>query len=138
MEKLFIDTNIALDLLAERQPFYTYAAKLFTLAEKKKVLLYISALSINDINYLLSKQYNRATSRRILIRFNSFVNILAVDTAIINSALNSSFSDFEDAIQYYAALENDIPVIITRDLKDYKDSTIPVMTAEMYLKTVSK
>ena len=134
MEKLFIDTNIAIDLLAERKPFYAYAAQLFTIADSGKISLYISSLCFNDLNYMLSKQHNRSTSRRILIQFKAFVNVLAVDDKIVTLALNSAFSDFEDAIQYYTTLDNNIPVIISRNLKDYKESSIPVMTAEMYLK----
>jgi len=136
VDKLFIDTNIALDLLTERLPYYTYAARLFTLADKEKVELYISSLSFNNLNYLLSKQYNRLTSKRILIQFKRLVKVLAVDDKIISHALNSSFADFEDAIQYFVAIENKIPVIITRNLKDYKEAMVPVMTAEVYLKGI--
>jgi predicted nucleic acid-binding protein len=133
-DKLFIDTDIILDLLTKRQPYYIYAADLFTLADKAKAELYISSLCFNNVDYLLSKQHNRAASRRILIQFKILVNVLAVDDKIISLALNSPFIDFEDAVQYYTAMENKIPTIITRNLKDYKDSAIPVMTAEMYLK----
>ena len=136
MDKLFIDTNIALDLLAERHPFYTHAARLFTLADKGIAELYISSLCFNNLNYMLSKQYNRAASKRILIQFKRLVTVLAVDDKIINLALNSSFADFEDAIQYFTAIENKIPFIITRNLKDYKEALIPVMTAEVYLKGI--
>jgi predicted nucleic acid-binding protein len=134
MDRLFIDTNIVIDLLAQRQPFYEFASEIFTLADRKKIELFISALCFNDLNYLLSKEYNKGVSRNMLIKLKSLVTILAVDDRIITLALHSSFADFEDAIQYYTALAHNVPIILTRDLKDYKDASIPVMTAEMYLK----
>ena len=133
MDRLFIDTDIIFDLLTERPPFYFFAARLFTLAEKKKVTVYISSLCFNNLDYLFSKQYGRAESRRILSQFKLLVNVLSVDDKIINLALSSTFTDFEDAIQYYTATENNIPVLLTRNLKDYRDAAIVVMTAEAYL-----
>ena len=137
MDKIFIDTDIALDLLSQRQPHYSYAARLFTLADKGQTKLFISALSFSNLHYILSKQYSRAVSKQILIQFKILVAVLAVDDKIINIALNSSFADFEDAIQYFTAMENKIPTIITRNIKDYKEAKVPVITAEVYLKSIS-
>ncbi len=134
MDRIFIDTDIALDLLSQREPFYLYAARLFTLGEKKKAALYLSSLCFNNLDYLLAKQYGRTESRRLLGQFKLLVNVLAVDDKIISLALTSTFTDFEDAIQYYTALENNIPMLVTRNLKDYKKTAIAVMTAETYLK----
>ncbi len=136
MDKVFVDTDIAFDLLLQREPYYIFSARLFTLAERQKVNLYISSLCFNNLHYLLSKHHTKAESRRILSQFKLLVNVLAVDDKIITLALNSPFSDFEDAIRYYTAIENNIPIIITRNLKDYKAATIPVMTAEAYLKGI--
>ncbi|MEX2233010.1 MAG: PIN domain-containing protein [Cyclobacteriaceae bacterium] len=79
MEKIFVDTDIALDLLSERLPHYTYAAQLFTLADKKKLLIYVSSLLFSDLNYLLSRQYSHKEARRILNKFKVLVNVLSVD-----------------------------------------------------------
>lgn len=133
MDKIFIDTSIILDLLLERHPDHKYAAHLFTLADKGNIEIYISSLCFSHLDYIISKQHNKSETRRILIRFKLLVNILSVDDKIISLALSSSFSDFEDAIQYYTALENNIPILITRNLKDYKKTSISMMTAEMYL-----
>lgn len=133
MEKVFIDTDIALDLLAERTPHYLPAAQLFTLADQGKIAVYVSSLSFSNLHYLLSRIYSAAESRRLLGTFKILVKVLAVDDKIIELALNSSFKDFEDAIQYYTAAENRINVLLTRNLKDYKAARITVMTAEDYL-----
>ena len=133
MDRIFIDTDIALDLLSERLPHYSYAAQLFTMADKEKLSLYVSSLSFSNLNYLLSRQYSQKEARRILNKFKVLVNVLGVDEKIIDLSLNSEFRDFEDAIQYYTAIENNIATLITRNLKDYKHASITIITAEDYL-----
>jgi predicted nucleic acid-binding protein len=136
MKKLFLDTNIILDLLANRMPFYMEAAELFSLADKKKIELFISSLSLADTNYILSRQNPEMEVRKILRKFKVLVNILPLDDKITDLALNSEFRDFEDALQYLTAIENDQNIIITRNQSDFKDSKIPVMTAGEFLKSI--
>lgn len=138
MKRILLDTNVVLDLLAHRMPFYTEAAKLFSLADKKKVKLSISALCLADINYILSKQMPEMGVRKILRKFKVLVNVLPLDDKITDLALNSEFRDFEDAIQYYTAIENDQDLIITRNQPDFKESRIPVMTAGEFIKSIKK
>ena len=136
MKSIFLDTNIVLDLLAHRMPFYTEAAKLFSLADKKKVNLSISALCLADINYILSRQNSEMEVRKILRKFKVLVNVLPLDDKITDLALNSEFRDFEDAIQYFTAIENDQDIIATRNQPDFKESKIPVMTAGEFIKSL--
>lgn len=133
MKKLLIDTNIIVDLLAKRQNFYLEAQELFTLADEKKIKLYISSLTFANTHYLLSKELNSNEARKVLIKFKLLVEILSLDEKILELALSSDFNDFEDAIQYYTALENKLEVIITRNKKDFKSSLLPVLTAKEYL-----
>lgn len=138
MKNIFLDTNIVLDLLAHRMPFYTEAAKLFSLADKKKIVLSVSALCLADINYILSKQISEMEVRKILRKFKVLVSVLPLDDKITDLALNSEFRDFEDAIQYFTAIENDQDLIITRNQPDFKESKIPVMTAGEFIKSFKK
>ena len=138
MKSLFLDTNIVLDLLAYRMPFYTEAAKLFSLADKKKIKLSISALCLADANYILSRQNPEIEVRKILRKFKLLVNVLPLDDKIVDLALNSEFKDFEDAIQYYTAIENNQDLIITRNQPDFKESKIPIMTAGEFIKSIKK
>jgi predicted nucleic acid-binding protein len=133
-EKIFVDTDVVLDLLAKREPFYKYAARLFTSADEQKLKIYVSSLCFSNLNYILSKQKSVSEARKILSRFKVLVNVLSVDDKIIELALNSDFVDFEDAIQYYCAIENGINIVVTRNLKDFKHATIPVLTAEEFVK----
>lgn len=138
MKSLFLDTNIVIDLLAHRMLFYTEAAKLFSLADKKKIKLSISALCLADVNYILSRQNPEAEVRKILRKFKVLVNVLPLDDKISDLALNSEFRDFEDAIQYFTAISYDQDLIITRNQSDFKESKIPVMTAGEFIKSIKK
>jgi predicted nucleic acid-binding protein len=137
MKNLYLDTNIVLDLLAERMPFYTEAAKLFSLADKKKLKLSISSLCLADAHYILSRQNPEIEVRKVLRKFKVLVNVLPLDDKITDLALNSDFKDFEDAIQYFTAIEYDQDLIITRNQHDFKESKIPVMTAGEFIKSIN-
>lgn len=132
-EIVFVDTDIIYDVLSRRQPFYQAAARLFTLADENKVQITVSAISFANIHYLLAKQLPGELAKQVLRKFKILVNIVPVDEKIIDLALNSDFNDFEDAIQYYCALENGCKILLTRNLKDYKKARITVMTAQDYI-----
>jgi len=133
MERLLVDTNIVIDLLAKRNDFFKEAQELFTLSDKKEVKLYVSSLTIANTYYILSQKLKLNEARKILRKFKVLVEVLPMDDKIIDLSLDSDFKDFEDAIQYYSAIENEIACIVTRNLKDFKTSKIPVLTAKEYL-----
>ena len=136
MEKIFADTDIILDLVAKREPFYDYAATLFTWADQGKIKIFVSALTFANLNYIITRQLNHEQARKSLITFKSMVSILPLTEKIIELALVSKFKDFEDGLQYYTATENQVSKIVTRNLKDYKKSEIIVLTAEQYIKSL--
>ncbi|UOB16215.1 type II toxin-antitoxin system VapC family toxin [Abyssalbus ytuae] len=134
MNKVLIDTNIVIDLLAKRKEFYPAAAELFSLSDKKELEVAISSLTFAYTNYVLSKLKSPKEARGILRKFKVLVDILRLDDKIIELALSDNeFLDFEDGLQYYSALENQVDVILTRNKKDFKNSKIPVLTAKEYL-----
>jgi predicted nucleic acid-binding protein len=134
MNGVFVDTDIVLDLLGNRKPFYRHAAELFTIADRSEITIFVSSLSFSNLNYILSKQYSSNQARKILMKFKTLVTVLSVSDKVVELALLSDFKDFEDALQYYTALENGVTVLLTRNLKDFKIAGIPIMTAEQYLK----
>ena len=137
MQNLLIDTNIVLDLLAKREPYYADAARLFSLADKENIKLSVNALTFANTNYILSKLLSVLEARDVLGKFRVLVSVLPLNDKIIDLALNdSNFSDFEDGLQYYTALENNQNFIISRDLKGFRKSVIPVMTAEQFCATI--
>jgi len=131
--KLFVDTNVMLDLLGERIPYYDSAAKLATLADRGEVVLVVSALSYATVSYFLAKFENPQISKEKLRKFKVISDICALDELIIEKGLNSNITDFEDALQYLSALNSGCNLLITRNGKDFKESCLPVMTAEEYL-----
>lgn len=131
--RLFIDTNIMLDLLGERVPFYEHAAKVATIADSGKVTLIVSALSYSTCFYLLSRYESFERVIEKLRKFKTISEVSDLSDNIIDKGLASKFVDFEDALQYYCALKSNCDLIITRNGKDFKQSDLPVMTAEEYL-----
>lgn len=135
MEKLFVDTDVILDLLAERKPFYDHAAMLFTLADAGEIQIHISALNIPNLHYILSGALSPDEASKRILQFKTLVTVLPLTDKVIDLGLTSSSRDVEDAFQYFTALEHNIQTLITRNLKDYKSATIAVMTAEHYMKS---
>ncbi len=136
MIKLFVDSDTILDLLAEREPHYIHAARLFTLINQNKIVAYTSPLIFANLHYLLKKQTTNSVALKSLRKLKTFINILPMDERVIGQSLNSEFNDFEDAIQYYTAVNNGITLIITRNNIDFRRSKIDVLTAEEFLKSL--
>jgi predicted nucleic acid-binding protein len=133
MDNLFVDTIIVIDLLQKREEFFEEAQELFTLADKKQVKLFISSLTIANTHFLLSRYYNSNDTSKILSKFKVLVEVLPLDNKIIDLALTSDLKDFEDAIQFYTAIEHNTDIIITRNKKDFKKQSLPILTAKEYL-----
>ena len=138
MKKLFVDTNIVIDLLSRREPFFEEAATLFSLADKKQVELSISSLTIANTSYTLLRQMDSSKTKSILRKLKLILEILPLDDKVVGLALNDdTFTDFEDGLQYFTAIENQQEVIISRNLKDFKNSIIPTMTAKQFIETLA-
>jgi predicted nucleic acid-binding protein len=138
MKKLFIDTNIVLDLLAKREPFYESSAKLFSLADRNEIQLSVSSPTFANTNYVLSKLKSANEAKEILRKFKLLVQIVSLSEKIVDLALNdTAFKDFEDGLQYYSAIESSQDVIITRNQKDFKSSLLSVMSAQEFLSSSS-
>lgn len=129
MKIFFLDTNVVVDFLAGRQPFATDAAVLFDAAVAGNCKVYISALSYHKIWYILRQSHPPAGTLRLLNHLEEIIGIAPVSAGAVRQALSSGIKDFEDALQYFCALEMDtIDVLITRNTKDFKESILAVMT----------
>lgn len=129
MKYVFIDTNILIDFFADRKPFSIEAAKLFNYSLKSKIEIYISAVSYNNIYYILRQSYSHSETIKILSELNEWTNIIDVSKEVIKKSLKSDFKDFEDSIQYNCAKSmSKIDFIVTRDTKDFKTSSLPILT----------
>ena len=136
MKRILLDTNIIIDLLAKREPWYNEAARLFSLADKKSVEIYTSALSFANTHFILLRQLKPEQAKQVLRKLKVMIHVSDLTDKILELSLNDDeFEDFEDAIQYFTAIENEAEIIITRNLKDYSKSKLPVMTADQFLRT---
>lgn len=134
MKTVFVDTNILIDLLADRPPFSKFAIELFDMAEKKKVRLFTSSHSFATTHHLLKKYIDEAALRTLLLTLLDFIELIQIDSYIIKKSLLSKHSDFEDAIQIFAANSIDcMDFIVTRNLKDFKDTGIAVLPPDELL-----
>ena len=136
IKRIFLDTNVILDLLGERIPFYDAIAKIGTLAEKGRIVLVVSPISFATVNYFISKFKNSKVAREKLRKFKIICEISKLDEQTIEKALNSSFKDFEDALQYFSATESNCKLILTRNGKEFKKSLLPFMTPDEFLKNL--
>ncbi|MBW4890491.1 PIN domain-containing protein [Mucilaginibacter sp. HMF5004] len=134
MKQVFVDTNILIDLLANRQPFGKFAIGLFGLAEKNKVKLYTSSHSFATTHYLLKKYMEETALRKALTDLLELLTIVPVNFDVIKKSLLSNHKDFEDAIQIFAAnsVEN-LDFIVTRNLKDFKNAGVTVLPPDELL-----
>jgi predicted nucleic acid-binding protein len=131
MKHFFLDTDVILDFLGRRHPFALHARMIFIKAEHKEVKLYTSGNSITTIYYLLSKLANEKIARSLTCELMEYVHIVPVTDKILKLAFNSNFKDFEDAVQFFCALTvEDVDCIVTRNIRDYKKSSVPVLSSE--------
>ena len=129
MKSVFIDTNVVIDFLADRQPFSLEAARLFNLGIEGKAKIFISAVSYNNIYYILRQSLTNNATIKLLKELAEITEITDVTNEIIRQSLKTDFKDYEDAIQYYCALSiTKIDFIVTRNTKDFKKSILPVLT----------
>lgn len=138
MRKIFLDTNVILDLLAERHPFYDSIAKIVTLADRKELVLLTSPISFTTAEYVLSKFESKTSALLKLQKFSILCQVADVNQETIDKSLFSGFRDFEDAVQYFCALQSNCDLILTRDPKDYKNSSLPVFTTSEFLASLLK
>lgn len=136
-KRIFLDTNVILDFLGERKPFYEPIAKIATLAEKEKLTMVASPISFATVNYFISKFESEKIAKEKLRRFKIICEICSLDEHTIEKGLNASIKDFEDALQYFSATESECEIIITRNGKDFKKSLLPIMTADEFLKSLN-
>ena len=137
MIKALVDSDVALDLLAARAEHFEPAKLLFTLIDQGKVKGFISAISFTNLHYVIRSSKTNAEAVRGLERLKSLVAVAPVDDKVISLALASSFSDFEDAVQYYSAVGIGATHLITRNVRDYKHAAIPVMNPQEFARSLT-
>ena len=137
MKKVLFDTNIILDIALKRNPFFELASQLFSLIDRKIIEGYITASTVTDIYYISKKEKGHNTTLEFITHLIKIVDVIGVDKEIIIKSLTSGLNDFEDAIQTTAAELNGLEAIITRNKKDFVNSSVEIYTPDEFLKNFS-
>ena len=125
---LFVDTNVILDVLAQREPHYADSVAVWSLAETGQVQAFISAVSMTNIFYIVRKLNSAAEAHRCLHILRDVFRLAPCDAQIIHQAIDADMPDFEDAVQYYSATHSQAACLITRNPKHFKTSQLAIST----------
>ena len=133
MISVFLDTNIIIDLIADRKPYSRFAIEIFKNAEDGKLELFASSHSIATSHYVLKKHLDEKTLREVFFNLTEYITVIAIDAGILKKGLRSKHKDFEDALQILCASSvKNIEYIVTRNPKDFKYSDVQVLTPEEF------
>jgi predicted nucleic acid-binding protein len=138
MKRILIDTDVILDFFFDRKPYSDFAAKIFSLCESNEIQGFVTPVIYSNVYYLLRQTSSHKKVIEKMTQLLSITDVLLMDSAVVHCALTSGFKDFEDALQNFSAInDGTIESIITRNIKDFKQSDIGVLTPENFLKIFS-
>jgi len=136
MTKILIDTDVLLDFLYERESFCEASAKILNLCDLNKISGWLTPVILSNVYYILRKSHSHKEVVVKLRELLKILNVLSMNKDTVLLALNSEFTDFEDALQNYAAEFNgEINFVVTRNINDYKNSSLKVLTPNDFLST---
>ena len=135
--KIIFDTNVILDVMLLRSPFYGAATQLISEVERKNIKGYICSTTVTTIYYLISKKKKKKEATQLIKNLLQLFNVTQVNKSILESALNSKFDDYEDSVLHESALKAGLDGIVTRDRKDFRYSTITIFDPEELLKIIT-
>ncbi len=134
MDRVFIDTDVVIDLFLNREPHHTEALRLFTKLKRSRIDICTSPVVLANTYYFLAKIRDKRYSLEKIRRLRKLLSILPIDQETIDSAIEAPFKDFEDGIQYYCAARNGAKTIVTRNTKDFPRAEVAIANPGEYLK----
>ena len=137
MKRVFVDANIVIDLLCERYPWFPNVMRIFNMGDRGQIKLYCSSLSLGTASYLMeTRKISTLDIFEAIDLLCEMCTPTTVDAAVVRNALDSGFTDFEDALQYCSAMTVDADCIVTRNKKDFTASEIPVCDLDEFISLV--
>lgn len=136
MSVIFIDSDILIDVILDRVPHYDSSIQILVLADLPGFNCCTSVHSLLNIHYVVKRHLGLPGANKAVEILLKKLAVITENKDTVAQAIKSDFDDFEDAVQFYAAKSANADFIITRNVKDYKQSTIPVLTAEQFLRTI--
>jgi predicted nucleic acid-binding protein len=138
MDRVLIDSDVILDSFFDRKPFVEYSSLILSLCESGKIKGFLTPLIYSNVYYLLRQTAKHDKVIEKLKQLLKITDVLQMDRMVVENALNSGFKDFEDSLQNSSAVNSgNIDLIITRNLKDYKNSELGVFSPEIYIKSIN-
>ncbi len=131
--KVFVDTNVLLDVLAKREPFYGDSARIWSLAERGRIEAQVSVISFNNVYYVVRRAANRQAAETALRLMRNVFKAVPLDAQVLSQAIDSGFSDFEDAIQFHSAVYAGAGSLVTRDADHFPTEALPVLSPAEFL-----
>jgi predicted nucleic acid-binding protein len=133
MKRVFIDTNIFLDILFRREQFVDDALSIFDMAVDGQIVLLISDLSIANIKYITRKEIPTEEFYNLIQIFRPIFTIVPLGAEVIDKAISLRASDFEDALQYFSAVQAEADCLVTRNIKDYGFANMEVLDSKTFV-----
>ena len=125
--KVLVDTNVILDVLLDRQPFSKDATRILALVEESKIEGFLCATTVTTVDYLLGRALTAMKARSALHRLLDIFEVAPVNRPVLEQALRSELSDFEDAVLEQSGRLVAVDAIVTRNIKDFRQSTVTVL-----------
>ena len=133
MKKIFLDSDVLLDLLLDRVPFIDDITRIVEDSLSLNIKLCVSPITVINIDYIIGRLENQNKAKTLRKKLLKIIHVENVGQSIISKALDSKFKDFEDAVQNFCAEESEHQIIITRNTKDYNESNLAIFTPKEYL-----
>ncbi len=136
MKRVLFDSDVLLDILAQRQPFVVASARALNTVMQNQVQGYVLGHAVTNIFYILRRQVGNEVARELLAKLLQHLQVASVTDEVIRQALNSPIKDFEDAVTSAAALTAGLEIIVTRNTPDFVASLVPAMLPDEFLTTL--
>lgn len=133
---VFIDTNVLLDVLAKREPFYADAARIWALAEQGRIAACISAISFNNVYYIIRRAAGKAKAEEALVALRTVFSPIELTVQVLHQAMDARMDDFEDAIQLYSAVRAEAVCLVSRNPGDFPMDATPIVSPAEFLATM--
>jgi predicted nucleic acid-binding protein len=134
--RVYVDTNVLIDVIAKRQPFYDDSAAIWTLSEQGQITGLVSAISFNNIYYVVRRLEDSRKARRALELLRDTFQFVACDQQVLNQAIGAKFKDFEDAVQYVSAIRASADCLVSRNPAHFPTAKdCPVLSPKEFLAT---
>ena len=135
--RILIDTDVCLDFVLERQPFFIEANKIFQTIALNKVTAFVASITIINIYYFGRKEKGRDFALQEIQKLLKLIEICSVNLNTLQHAIFSPVTDYEDAVQCESALSENLDAIVTRNTKDFENSPIQIYSPNEFLQTLS-